>query len=196
MLGKVIGRLIEGNMAPAMAWIELTSNVNHQIGDDDEALLHIGARLGLAPLVERLLRANAQLELPTRRGLTPLHCAAAAGSTACVAALIGARAALEARTGEGLTPLMLGSIAGQLDVVRGLTDANASLTATNPAGHTALALAEAHHRRSIKIFLRRKAKLIDESEPLDKELPAALPLPPLGSTLPLPRAPRPASAEA
>ena len=93
--------------------------------------LLIASRLGNAPVVEVLLAAGADPNLPTSNGATPLMLAAQAGHTAAVKALIERGADVNGKEKvKGETALMIAAAYGRADVVRELTAHGADVAVT------------------------------------------------------------------
>jgi ankyrin repeat protein len=117
---------------------------------DGMTALHHAALRNESGMVERLVRAGADVDARSKRSLhAPLHTAAAAGSEDAVRALIVGGADVDARTARGRTPLayaMLASAAPSPAIARMLIDAGADAAATDSVGRTALhhAAAQGH----------------------------------------------------
>jgi len=96
--------------------------------------LHVAAQAGAGDVVEILLGAGADPELPITAGggARPLHLAAASGDVRAVAALVAAGADVDATEGSwGQTPLIFAAAKGRTAVVRTLLEAG-----SDPAVHT------------------------------------------------------------
>lgn len=89
--------------------------------------LMIAARRGALDLVNPLLQAGANLELPDKvYGCRPLHHAAIGGHVAVVKALLDAGALVTAKDYKGATPLQLAQRKGHTEVAQLLTQAEAA----------------------------------------------------------------------
>lgn len=106
------------------------------LGIPGDAPLATAIRNGQARLLERLLRAGADLNARTLRGTTALHLAA--GDAACTAVLLRAGADVQARDALGRTPLHRAVQKGQLDVARLLLKAGVDPNASDCDGQTPL----------------------------------------------------------
>ena len=96
--------------------------------------LHVAAQTGAGEVVEMLLGAGSDPELPIEvgGGARPLHFAAASGSERAVAALVVAGAEVNATEESwGQTPLIFAAAKGRAEAVRALLDAGA-----DPSVHT------------------------------------------------------------
>ena len=87
---------------------------------DDATALHRAAHAGDAAVVARLLRAGADADAATRRGVTPLALASARGHAAVVETLLGSGADPNRTSPQGETPLMVAARTGVVDSVTAL----------------------------------------------------------------------------
>ena len=119
-----------------------------------DGTLHNSAAKGKAELVEKLVNAGANPNLPNTYGYAPLHVAVWAGHTVIVEALLNAGAdpnvvPVEASQSEhvlkhcgGMTPLHFAAHAGNVEIVDLLLAAGADATAADAAGTTPIVWSE------------------------------------------------------
>lgn len=120
-----------------------------------ETALMVAAFRGRKPLVERLLKMEAEVN---KTGWTPLHYAAAVGQDAIVALLIDRYAYIDAESPNQTTPIMMAARGGHIKTVRLLLDEGADVTLKNEQGMTAIDFAERHGFKEIAEGLRERAK--------------------------------------
>ena len=133
--------------------------------------IHVAAQAGAGEVVEILLGAGADPELPTDvgGGVRPLHLAAASGDERAVAALVAAGADINATEGSwAQTPLIFAASKGRTAVVRALLDAGA-----DPAVHTRVMDVTA---RAVfdRIERSERNKRVQEGQPWGPEVAAAV----------------------
>ncbi|KAH0562468.1 hypothetical protein GP486_002842 [Trichoglossum hirsutum] len=100
------------------------------------------ARNGHLNVVERLIAANAAVNLTCSGGCTALEAASAGGHLEVVERLLAAKADVNSTYGD-CTALEAASAGGHLEVVERLLAANADTNMFHPRGHTALQAASA-----------------------------------------------------
>ncbi|MGB0766287.1 MAG: ankyrin repeat domain-containing protein [Phycisphaeraceae bacterium] len=126
--------------------------VQRDWGEEQWLPLHLAAKAGALPLVERLIEAGASIDSRTRFRTpmhgreTPLHLASRCGHDAIVARLLDAHAAPGLLDANHRSALTGASQAGHLGIVARLVDAGAPLDPVDDSGRTPLhwAIAEGH----------------------------------------------------
>ena len=127
----------------------------------DLTLLHESVRRGDLAAVNAVLARGADVNAPTRYGVTPLGLAALNGDTAIVRRLLDAGANPNAPTPGGETPLMTAARVGRLDAVTLLLDRGAAVDAkTSPREQTALVWAVTeNHPDVVRLLVGRGANV-------------------------------------
>ena len=151
---------------------------------DGTTALHWAVRQGDGEIVDRLLKAGADVAAANRYGVTPLHLAAVNGDAATIKRLLDAGANVNSLGADGETPLMTVARGGHVEAARLLIERGANLEAREAwHGQTALMWAAAQgHSAMLTELLARGAKVNDQStiehwerqvtsEPRDKWLP-------------------------
>ena len=131
----------------AIALALLEQNVVNKTETDGTTSLHYAVRNDDAPLVDRLIRAGANVKAANRYGITPLYLACVNGNAAIIAKLLKAGADANAVSNEGETALMTASRTGNVDAVKVLLAHGADVNAKESwHGETALmwAVAQKH----------------------------------------------------
>ena len=154
------------------------------IEPDGTTPLHRAVRSGDGKLVERLLRAGADVNAANRYGVTPLKLAAVNGDAAMLEELLDAGGDANAAGVDGETLLMTAARSGHVDAARVLIDRGAEVDAREAwHGQTALMWAAAQgHPEILRELIAHGADVnarsnLEEwerqvtSEPRDKWLP-------------------------
>ena len=131
----------------ALALALLQQNVVNKTEADGTTSLHYAVRNDDAQLVDRLIRAGANVKAANRYGITPLYLACVNGSAAIIGKLLNAGADANAESTEGETALMTASRTGNVDAVKVLLAHGADVNARESwHGETALmwAVAQKH----------------------------------------------------
>uniref|UniRef100_A0A1I8JAN9 ANK_REP_REGION domain-containing protein n=1 Tax=Macrostomum lignano TaxID=282301 RepID=A0A1I8JAN9_9PLAT len=92
--------------------------------------LHVAAKWGMLPVVQKLLEHGAEVDCKTRDGLTPLHCASRSGQYAVVDQLLGSNASFGLKSRSGLSPLHMATQGDHVDCARLLLTRGANLDDT------------------------------------------------------------------
>lgn len=95
-------------------------------------------------IVEILIKAGANVNIPGDRGATALHWSVTFGQLCTTRMLIEAGARLEAINDSGCTPLQLAGEFGHAEVIRALLEAGANVDSRSAEGETALYSAAYH----------------------------------------------------
>jgi len=131
----------------AIALALLQQNVVNKTEADGTTSLHYAVRNDDAPLVDRLIRAGADVKAANRYGITALYLACVNGNAAIIEKLLKAGADANAVSTEGETALMTASRTGNVDAVKVLLAHGADVNAKEGwHGETALmwAVAQKH----------------------------------------------------
>src|SRR5215472_3429633 len=131
----------------AIALALLQQNVVNKTEADGTTSLHYAVRNDDAPLVDRLIRAGADVKAANRYGITPLYLASVNGNAAIIERLLKAGADANAVSNEGETALMTASRTGNVNAVKVLLAHGADVNAKESwHGETALmwAVAQKH----------------------------------------------------
>uniref|UniRef100_A0A1I8IF24 ANK_REP_REGION domain-containing protein n=1 Tax=Macrostomum lignano TaxID=282301 RepID=A0A1I8IF24_9PLAT len=122
------------------------------------SLLYLAASVGQEAIVQRLLQAQADVNLKAADGDSSLHVAARNGHYHVVKILIEAQADLDIQTKRGATPLYIAAMRGHHEVARLLTSAQADLNVQQVHGATALYIAvQEGHRKVIESLINAGA---------------------------------------
>jgi ankyrin repeat protein len=121
--------------------------------------LHLAAFFGRTEVVERLLKADADLHAISRNALknTPLHAAIAGGHVDVALTLIAHGAAVDVADAGGHTPLHIAAEAGLLPVARALVARGADPLAVDSEDLTPLARAAARNQNAIVDLFNERA---------------------------------------
>jgi ankyrin repeat protein len=121
--------------------------------------LHLAAFFGRTEVVERLLKARADLHAISRNALknTPLHAAIAGGHVDVALTLIAGGAAVDVADAGGHTPLHIAAEAGLLPVARALVARGADPLAVDADDLTPLARAAARNQNAIVDLFNERA---------------------------------------
>jgi len=103
--------------------------------------LHLAAARGRVEIVEALLAAGADKDVPDGSRTTPLHVAAHEGHAQVVTALCQSGASVSRGDSQSMSPLHAACLAGHHGVMKALTNAGAKLHDENKAGRSPLHLA-------------------------------------------------------
>lgn len=134
---------------------------NAALGIPGDTALATAVRNGQAGLLERLLRAGADVNARTLRGSTALHLAA--GDAACAAVLLRAGADVQARDASGRTPLHRAVRAGRLDVARLFLEAGVDPNTGDCDGQTPLHVAARNGALNLARLLLDHGASVDAS---------------------------------
>jgi uncharacterized protein len=142
MMRHDVGRLLAATICVAVAIgcaIRITAQVPEAVAMDGSAPLHESIRRNDPAAVSSLLARGADVNTPTRYGVTPLGLAALNGSTEILRKLLDLGADLNGATPGGETALMTAARVGRVDAVKLLLDRGAKVDAqTSPRQQTAL----------------------------------------------------------
>jgi ankyrin repeat protein len=123
----------------ALALTLLQQNVVNKTDADGTTSLHYAVRNDDAQLVDRLIRAGANVKAANRYGITPLYLACVNGNAAMIEKLLNSGADANAVSTEGETALMTASRTGNVDSIKVLLAHGADVNAReNWHGETAL----------------------------------------------------------
>jgi ankyrin repeat protein len=123
----------------ALALAFLQQNVVNKTEADGTTSLHYAVRNDDAQLVDRLIRAGADVKAANRYGITPLYLACVNGNAAIIEKLLKAGADANAVSSEGETALMTAARTGNVDAVKVLLAHGADVNARETwHGETAL----------------------------------------------------------
>ena len=116
------------------------------------------ADMGIVEIVQKLVRANADLSVYGNYGWSALHFAAWRGYSEIVKILLDAKADVNVKNKDGWTALHRAARNGHTEVVKLLLDAKADVNAQNKDGWTALHIAARNgHTEVVKLLLDAKA---------------------------------------
>ena len=135
----------------------LQQNVVNKTEADGTTSLHYAVRSDDAQLVDRLIRAGANVKASNRYGITPLYLACVNGNAAIIEKLLDAGADVNAVSTEGETALMTAARTGNVDGVKVLLAHGADVNARESwHGETALmwAVAEKHAATAREILAK------------------------------------------
>ena len=160
-----------GDLARIKYLIAAKFNVNIQFGTSRTTPLYLASQLGKADVVQALLSAKADANIPTSNGQTALMAAAAEGHADIVKALISVGANIEATTINSETALILASQFGRNEVVELLLANKANVNKTDNRGGSALFKAsQLGHADVVLSLIAAKAdvniKRLDGTSPL------------------------------
>lgn len=168
----------------AIALTLLQQNVVNKTEVDGTTSLHYAVRNDDAQLVDRLIRAGADVKAANRYGITPLYLASVNGNAAIIEKLLNAGADANAVSTEGETALMTASRTGNVDAVKVLLAHGADVNARESwHGETALmwAVAQKHAAAARELIARgadvnarsttNKWERQNSAEPREKWLP-------------------------
>jgi ankyrin repeat protein len=168
----------------ALALTLLQQNVVNKTEVDGTTSLHYAVRNNDAQLVDRLIRAGADVKAANRYGITPLYLAGVNGNAAIIEKLLNAGADPNAVSTEGETALMTASRTGNVDAVKVLLAHGADVNARESwHGETALmwAVAEKHAAAARELIAKgadvnarsttNKWERQNSAEPREKWLP-------------------------
>ena len=147
-LDQALRHAIESGNAPLAKQL-LAEGANPNSTTAHTTFLHTAIMLQQKQVVQVLLKAGADAQLPDAAGRYPLHLAAAEGSTAIVNALVKHGASLTQTTENGSTALDLAAGAGQAATVRALVKAGSALETTTNEGNTPLLTASSLGNRGV-----------------------------------------------
>jgi ankyrin repeat protein len=151
---------MKGDGRAVAALLEQKVDVNAP-GVDGTPALHWLVRADDLAMVERLIRAGANVKAGNRYGVTPLHLAITNGNAAMVRTLLDAGADPDGSHPTGDTALMTAAREGTPEVVRALLDRGAAVNARDPAfQQTALMWAvRENHPAVVRMLLERGAEV-------------------------------------
>jgi ankyrin repeat protein len=141
----------------ALALTLLQQNVVNKTEVDGTTSLHYAVRNDDVQLVDRLIRAGADVKAANRYGITPLYLACVNGNAAIIEKLLNGGADANAVSTEGETALMTASRTGNVDAVKVLLAHGADVNATESwHGETALmwAVAQKHAAAARELIAR------------------------------------------
>jgi len=148
----------------AMALVKRT-NAN-QAEADGTTVLHWAVRNDDIPLVDKLLKAGAKVDVANRFGVTPLYLACVNGNATMLDLLLKAGADANSVSSEGETALMTVARTGVVEAARLLLDRGAKLDAREQwRGQTALMWAAAQqHAPMVKFLIEHGADVNARSD--------------------------------
>jgi uncharacterized protein len=180
---RLVEALKAGDTAAALTLLQKRIDVNIPEPDGTTAL-HWAVRLDDLNLVNRLIRAGANVKASNRYGVTPIQLACTNGSASAVGRLLEAGESANATGPYGETALMVCARTGKPEAAKVLIDHGASVDAVESwRGQTALMWATAQgHPEMIKVLIEAGADVNARSalqkwerqrtlEPRDKWLP-------------------------
>ncbi|RSL74131.1 hypothetical protein CEP53_000453 [Fusarium sp. AF-6] len=127
-----------------------------------QTALHKAAENNMAEVVEKLLRANVDVDLSDKNGRTPLHLAAAKGHSDVMTLLLNAHASAVAQDVQMKTPLHLACVEGHLratDVL--LQRGNETKDKLDKAKRPPLFYAAERHHRAVAEMLKAARANVD-----------------------------------
>ena len=183
-----------GDIAAISSYLSFGGAVDAKDSSLGGTMLMCAASSGHAMLVNRLISANASVNVSDNNGCASLHIACFAAATAwasmrdpscmrepvvrmdesCMQTLLDHKAVLEQQDHAGLTPLMIASQADCAPVVNFLLRAGASLDTLDINGHSALWHADAQGHRALAKLLRRKQMSAPPPTSTDQRIAAAV----------------------
>lgn len=158
--GALLDAVKQGNQTAVQTLITQRVDVNTTDVDGMTAL-HWAAQADDLRTAALLIRAGANVNALTRRGIGPLWLAALNGSPAMVEALLKAGANAKATFGDGQTVLMTAARTGNPDVVKALLSHDADVDAKEGVyGQTALMMAASQNNgEAVRVLLERGAEI-------------------------------------
>jgi|GEM_PF-2399362 len=140
-----------GDEAGARALIEAGADVNRRLPPFSTPPLSLAAIRGEAGIVDLLLAAGAEVDLPDYRGMTALSAAvrSCAGSAPVIEKLLAAGADIDSRSGANLTPLLVAMQEERWDIARVLIGRGADIDALNSFGEGVLNYAIYYRRNDL-----------------------------------------------
>lgn len=127
---------------------------------DGSTPLFQAAKLGAELIVEQLLLARADVNVPDDDGTSPLWMAAQNDRTGVAQRLIDANGSVSAADDEGVTPLSVAARVGSASVVKVLLAAGVSPDTVDDTGSTALILGSREgHVDVVKLLLKAGADI-------------------------------------
>jgi ankyrin repeat protein len=140
--GAAVPRLVQalksGDRTTALA---LSAQRDEAVGAeaDGTTALHWAVRQGDGEIIDRLLKAGANVSAANRYGVTPLHLAAVNGDAATIKRLLDAGANVNSLGADGETPLMTVARGGHVEAAKVLIERGADIEAREAwHGQTAL----------------------------------------------------------
>ena len=106
-------------------------------------------------MVAALIAANAEINIPSNDGWTPLNSAALNGHLEVVAALIAANAEINTPNNNGWTPLNVAALSGHLEVVAALIEAGAEVGNKTNIGASAFSVSRTN-QPILKLIVNQK----------------------------------------
>ena len=110
-------------------------------GEFSQSSLHIAAHFNQPRAIAALVKANADVNLPSSEGCTPLNKAVPQGNKEAVVALLVARAAVNIANNKGASPLYFAAQFGHVDILKLLLRAKAEVDQACIKGATPLMVA-------------------------------------------------------
>jgi ankyrin repeat protein len=136
-----------------------SAKINQQDLQEDTSIMH-AAFAGHLEVVAALIKAGADINLPSNKGDTPINMAAFKGHRDVVEALINAHADLNQAGNNGFTPINSAAILGHLEIVEDLIKAHANINQANNNGFTPInSAAHEGHQEVVKAFIKAGAAL-------------------------------------
>lgn len=137
----------------------ITAQMSDAVALDGSTTLHEAIRRGDAAAVKALVMRGADVNAPTRYGVTPLELAALTAETPILGTLLDAGAKPNTSSPGGETPLMTAARVGRIDAVTLLLAHGAAVDAkTTPRGQTALIWAVTeNHPEVVKLLVAHGA---------------------------------------
>jgi ankyrin repeat protein len=112
--------------------------VNAPDQDQKTTPVMVAAIANMAPAIDLLVVAGADVNLKNKKGMSALHLAAHFGHLEVVKALLRCRADPDAREKRGLTPMMCAASNGYVDIMKLLRDAGGNINGKDNEGRTPL----------------------------------------------------------
>eukprot|EP00163_Fabomonas_tropica_P016530 TRINITY_DN2960_c0_g2_i3.p1 TRINITY_DN2960_c0_g2~~TRINITY_DN2960_c0_g2_i3.p1 ORF type:complete len:3332 (+),score=486.18 TRINITY_DN2960_c0_g2_i3:638-9997(+) len=109
-----------------------------RLNENDEAPLHLSARLGKSGHLQVLLDHDAPIEQKGAQGSRPIHYAARGGHSNIISSLVSAGAEVEAENNSKLTALHMACAAAHTSAVHTLVESGARIDAVDHNGWTPL----------------------------------------------------------
>jgi len=158
----------------AIQQIEATPGPIHlkSISDDGATLMHVAARDGMLSLLNALLEKQADVDIATKSGLTPLAYACMHRQEACARLLMDHGAAVKSVDKNSFTPLHWAAASGHPVLIKLLVSKGADVNARQADGATAIHLAAYYgHTGAVEVLLESGADVHlttkDGDTPLD-----------------------------
>jgi len=140
-LNNIFSAVRRGEIAAVRYFVDQKHDLNILTLNGLESPLHIAVKINHKQIVEVLLTAGANPNLPNSKGRTPLHVAAECGAIELIKLLLAHGGNLNATDELNLTPLHLCATKSSPDCLDYLLDKGANINAKDNGSRTALHLA-------------------------------------------------------